>query len=90
MRHWYKPGDYNAVCDRCGFRFKASELREDWQGLRVCEADYEERHIRDFIRAKIDKIYVPWTRPEPEDAEAVAAAGGAYINGAAVNQFTLG
>lgn len=47
----YRSGDYNAVCDRCGRQFKASDLKRDWQGLRVCASDFEERHPQDFVRA---------------------------------------
>lgn len=65
MRDYYKPGDWNAICDRCGFKFKASELIEDWQGFRVCVHDFETRHPQDFVKAVRDKIYVPWTRIEP-------------------------
>ena len=72
-RNYYVPGDWNAVCDRCGFKFKASELREDWQGLRVCEEDYEERHPLDFLRAKPDKIFVPWTRIDPSEYDYAVA-----------------
>lgn len=61
---YFKSGDWNAVCDFCGFKFKASELKLDWRGFRVCEEDFELRHPLDFLRAKPDKIKVPWTRPD--------------------------
>jgi len=60
-------GNWNAICDVCGFRFKASELKQDWKGLRVCQQDYELRHPQDFIRVRGDNPAVPWTRPEGED-----------------------
>lgn len=90
MRNYYKRGDWNATCDRCGFKFKASQLKEDWEGFRVCEKDFEERHPQDFLRARVDRIGVPWVRPEPDVSVAVSAPAGYYINGAAINQFTLG
>jgi hypothetical protein len=62
---YYKPGDWNAICDRCGFKFKASELKRDWQGFMVCPEDFETRHPLDFLRAKREKIRVPWTRIDP-------------------------
>lgn len=49
----FREGDWNAVCDRCGFEFKASELRRDWQGLMVCPEDFERRHPQEFIRAPL-------------------------------------
>lgn len=90
MRNYYKSGDWNAICDRCGFKFKASQLKEDWQGFRVCKDDFEMRHPQDFIRARVDKIYVPWVRGEPATSVAASSPSGYYINGASINQFTLG
>jgi len=63
----YKKGDWNAVCDRCGFEFKASELQKTWDGLMVCKEDFELRHPQDSLRVKPDRQAVPWTRPEGTD-----------------------
>lgn len=63
----YIPGDYNAVCDVCGFEFKASQLRKRWDGYRVCSQDWEQRHPQDFIRGKPERNRVPWARPEGTD-----------------------
>lgn len=67
--NWYKPGDYNAICDICGFEFKASQLRKNWKGLFVDKACFEPRHPQDFIRARKETTGVPWSRPEPTDTE---------------------
>lgn len=64
---WYKHGDYNAVCDVCGFEFKASKMRKNWQGLFVDDACYEPRHPLDYIRTRPEKASVPVARPEVED-----------------------
>lgn len=61
---YYKHGDWNATCDVCGFKFKASELRRRWDNMRVCSEDFEERHPQDFLKGKPDRQNVPWTRPE--------------------------
>lgn len=48
--------DYAAICDRCGFRYRASELKRNWQGLRVCQEDFEPRNSQEFVRGvKPDK-----------------------------------
>lgn len=47
----FRKGEWRAVCDRCGREFKASKLKLDWQGLRVCADDFEERHPQEFVRA---------------------------------------
>lgn len=64
---WWKSGDWNAICDVCGFKFKASELKERWDGLKVCDMDWEQRHPQDMIRAIPDEQPLPWTRPEGPD-----------------------
>ena len=63
---YYKPGDWNAICDVCGFKFKASQLLKRWDGLMVCMDDFETRHPQDFIRPIKERNSVPWTRPRPE------------------------
>lgn len=60
-------GNWNALCDVCGFKFKASELRRRWDGFMCCASDWEQRHPQDLIRLKPDKQAVPWARPVPTD-----------------------
>lgn len=60
-------GDWNALCDQCGRKFKASDLRKRWDGFMVCEQDWEPRHPQDFIRPVKDEQRVPWTRSEPSN-----------------------
>ena len=33
-----------ALCDRCSFEFKLSELKEEWTGFKVCSECYESKH----------------------------------------------
>lgn len=56
--------EYNAICDVCGFKFKASQLRKRWDGFMVCSADFEHRHPMDFYRVRDDNHPLPWVRPE--------------------------
>lgn len=62
-------GDNNAICQRCQFQYKASELRKDGQnqGLWVCNKCWDARHPQDFVRAKPDDIVPAVTQPEPDD-----------------------
>lgn len=63
-----KLGDWNAICDVCGFKKKASELRKRWDGLMVCEDDWETRHPSDLYRFPTStESIVPWTKPESSD-----------------------
>lgn len=37
----YVPGGAYGLCMRCGFKFRLSELRKEWSGLLVCNADFD-------------------------------------------------
>lgn len=64
---YFKPGDFNRICDKCGFKRKASETREEWNGLIVCsDGCFEERHPQDFVRGKYDDQRVEKPRPDTE------------------------
>jgi len=54
----YRSGSHWAICDSCGFQFRASELKETWDSRWVCSDDYEPRHPQDFLRIKKEKISV--------------------------------
>ena len=64
---YYAHGDFNRICDRCGFKFKASQTRMEWNGLIVCHECYEERHPQDFVRGRRDRQAVQHPRPEGTD-----------------------
>ena len=68
---YYKHGDANAICDRCGFKFKHSELQREWTGLLVCTTSgsgcWEPRHPQDRLHAVRDRQTVPNARPEQAD-----------------------
>jgi hypothetical protein len=61
----YKHGDFNRICDRSGFKVKASETRREWTGRIVRVEDWEPRHPQDFVRARPDHQSVAFPRPEP-------------------------
>jgi hypothetical protein len=44
---------------------KASDLRQRWDGLKVCNEDWEPRQPQDFVRGVADYQAPPWTRAEP-------------------------
>jgi hypothetical protein len=67
VRNYLVLGDWNAVCDRCGFRHKASALRKEWTGLMVCDRCWEPKHPQLMIRVPEEHSSVPWSRPEPTD-----------------------
>jgi len=64
MQNWLKLGDYNAICDSCGRKFKASTMRKRWDGMFVCKEDFEYKHPQLSLKVRGDKQYVPIPRPE--------------------------
>ena len=64
-RNYYTSGQFNVICDVCGKKIKAGEAKHRWDGFIVCPSDFEQRHSQDFVRARQDKISVPFTRPIP-------------------------
>ena len=65
MHNYYKAGEWNVTCDVCSKKIKAGQAKKRWDGFIVCEGCYEERHPQDFVRARVDKISVPFQRPIP-------------------------
>jgi len=66
-RNYYVSGQFNVICDVCGKKIKAGEAKHRWDGFVVCPSDFEYRHEQDFVRARQDKISVPFSRPRPVD-----------------------
>jgi hypothetical protein len=65
--NYLKRGDWNVICDRTGFKIKASESRKEWNGLRVWKKHWEARQPQDKLRMYPDSQRVPDPRPESED-----------------------
>jgi hypothetical protein len=63
----YVRGDHYVICDRTGFKVRASRAREDWTGAIVRSDSWEARHPQDFVRGKKDDQRVPDARPRPTD-----------------------
>lgn len=66
-KSYLRLGSWNAICDRCGRKFKAYQLRRTWDGLMVCADDWETRHPQELIRGVKDTQKLPWTKPEAAD-----------------------
>lgn len=64
---WWESGQWNAICDSCGLKFKAKDLKKRWDGLMVCTRDWEVRHPQELIRPIKDMNKLPWTRPRGAD-----------------------
>lgn len=71
----FELGQHNADCDRCGFTFKARQLRKEWNGLRVCGDCWEPRHPQDSLRGKPDRQANDWSRPRTEGPDVSPGSG---------------
>ena len=66
---YYLHGSSNAVCDRCGFKYKRRDMRKEWTGSYACYGGntnncWEPRNAQDFVKGRFDKQTPPWVRPE--------------------------
>lgn len=63
---YYRSGTYNGICDRCGSKFKFSDLKLEWDGLYVCTANgcWEPRQPQDYVKGVRDDMSVPVSRPD--------------------------
>ncbi len=67
MNNRLEMGKWNVLCDVCGFKFKNTDLKDRWDGKKVCEKDFETRHTMDLYKARTESVGVPWTRKESTD-----------------------
>jgi|SRR5882672_4342785 len=64
-RDYLKLGRWNVICDVCGLKKKSDEIRQRWDGLYVCQEDWEMRHPMDFLRAFPESSNIlPFSRPQ--------------------------
>lgn len=64
----YVPGGTWGICDRCGFKFRLNELRKEWSGLMVCDADFDPLpDTMKPLRSGPEGLARPDARPEPTD-----------------------
>jgi hypothetical protein len=64
---YYKPGDRNAICDGCKFKYKLSQLRKRWDGAKVCSKCWEPEQPQNRIRIRAERPRKVDGRPEPTD-----------------------
>jgi hypothetical protein len=62
------PGGAAVICQRCGFKRHADELRREWTGLRVCKECWDPKHPQESVRGVADRQQVMGGgAPEPTD-----------------------
>lgn len=98
-RDYYAKGQWNCWCPVCGFKRKSGEMRLRWDGVYVCEQDWEPRQPQDFVRGHADKQQVDFTLSENPDQFVGAARTPAgniivgtptiYVNGSVVSNYSI-
>jgi len=79
----YAKGKYAlGLCDYCGQRFKLNELKKNWRGFKVCDADYEPKEPQlEPLRYRGDAVAL--FEPRPDRVELVniylGAPGDSYF-----------
>lgn len=76
----YEPGQWNAICDRCGFQFKARQIRKEWTGKMVCSGPatndcWDRRNLQEVKPAARQQRPLPWTRPDLEGTDVSPGSG---------------
>jgi hypothetical protein len=82
-------GVYNAICEVCRGKYKNYELRQRWDGLMVCEEDYETRHILDFYKPPRDNYPIPFVRKDGTEYGQVYAVLSSNIASPTLGSWTL-
>lgn len=53
------------LCDYCGQRFKLNDLKKNWRGFKVCNADYEPKEPQlEPLRYRGDAVALYEPRPD--------------------------
>lgn len=60
-------GDNNAICQICGRKYKASQLRKRWDGFLACKDDWHPRQPQDFVRGVKENQLAPIISAETAD-----------------------
>ena len=66
----YQPGNNWDTCDRCGFEFRVSKMKQEWNGLSVCKDCWDPRHPQDFLRIDPEQIVADQVGTEDTTANA--------------------
>jgi len=87
---YLRNGDWNAICDACGHKYKFSQLKLRWDGLYVCSYDWEPRQPQDYVKGVRDNQSVPVSRPQAPDQFVRIFNVSQQVNGYSPNTYTLG
>lgn len=63
-KDYFSHGNWNAICDICGQKYKGTELKMQWNNLFTCPTCFEPRNPQDFVKGVRDDMRVPIARPD--------------------------
>ena len=69
------PGNWKVACQVCGFWYPSSEIRRRWDGLLVCEKDWETRHPQSLIKVQGERHFPSFVNKEPSPDQFVLVCG---------------
>ena len=61
---YYALGQYSFICDQCGFKYKSSKMKKQWDGLQTCPKCWDYRNPQEFVKGVQDPQTVPVSRPD--------------------------
>lgn len=69
MSRVYATGRHSkAMCDRCGWKYPYRDLRQEWNGLWVCQECYDPKHEQlEPHRDTYDPTALDHARPDNDD-----------------------
>jgi hypothetical protein len=70
----FKSGDWNAISDFSGQKFKASDGMFTWQNFFVHKSEWEPKQPQLDLRGRDENIAVPYSRPRQDDVFFVPTA----------------
>jgi hypothetical protein len=61
--NFYRSGSNNIICDRTGFKMKAEDCKQEWNGFFVRRESWERRQPQDLLRGFPDRQQPDISRP---------------------------
>jgi len=65
--NYYRHGANNIISDRSGFKIKADDSRQEWNGFIVGDDEWEARQPQDLLRGFSDRQAAAINRPGSPD-----------------------
>jgi hypothetical protein len=93
MQHtkvYYKRGEWNQFCHRCGKKVKSSKIKQEWTGLLVCTDCFDIRQPQDYVEGVIDDMAAPWSTSEPVDKFLIDTSYKGLLSGTLITAINAG